>query len=123
MENILSPHIKKIIMRRVRVIWFVRRVLPLLILETAAVALVVRQLAQSIFFNHVLQNAVVHTFSRSPVTIVDFFFRAFLNTESAIQLLVLGSILVGMLFARDALRTLRAFLLKQSNLSLLPPVI
>ena len=117
MDTIISPHIKNTVMRRVRVIWFMRHVLPLLILETAAVALIVRQLAASIFFNQVFQNAAVHTFSRSPVMMVDFFFRAFLNTDNIVQVLVLGSFLVGMLFMRDAFRTLRTLAVKQGNLS------
>jgi len=122
MDITLSPSIKKIVMRRIRIIWFTRRVLPLLVLETAAVALIARQLAESIFFNHVLQNAIVHTFSHSPVMILDFFFRAFISTESIVQILMLGSLLVASLFARDTFRTLRAFTLK-SNLSTLSRVI
>lgn len=113
----MSPYLKTTIMRRVRVIWFARRVLPLLVLETVAVALVVQQLATNVFVNHVLQNAIIHTFSRSPVMMADFFFRAFLNTETLVQMLVLGSLVVGMLLARDAARTFRAFVTKQSNLS------
>lgn len=109
MNITLSPSIKKNIMRRVHVIWFTRRVLPLLILETVAVALTVRQLAESIFFNHVLQNAIVHTFSRSPVMMIDFFFRAFVGTESTMQFLILGSTLIALLFARDTFRAIRTF--------------
>ena len=112
MNITLSPSIKKIIMRRVRVIWFTRRVLPLLILETVAVAFIVRQLAESIFFNHVLQNAIVHTFSRSPVMMIDFFFRAFMSTEGIVQILLLGSVLVALLFALDAFLTFQNFTLK-----------
>ncbi|OGZ54071.1 MAG: hypothetical protein A3H64_00480 [Candidatus Ryanbacteria bacterium RIFCSPLOWO2_02_FULL_45_11c] len=122
MDITLSPSIKKIVMRRVRVIWFMRRVLPLLVLETLAVMLIARQLAESIFFNQVLQNAIVHTFTRSPVMMADFFFRAFMNTDTIVQLLVAGSLLVGVLFAWDAFRTFRTLALK-SNLSPLSHVI
>ncbi|OGZ46557.1 MAG: hypothetical protein A3J54_02595 [Candidatus Ryanbacteria bacterium RIFCSPHIGHO2_02_FULL_45_13b] len=122
MEITLSSSIKKRIMRRVHIIWFTRRVLPLLTLETLAVAFIARQLADSIFFNHVLQNAIVHTFSRSPVMMADFFFRAFLNTDIMIQFLIMGSVLVGILFLRDTVRALRAFIFK-SNLSPLSHVI
>ncbi|TSC70049.1 MAG: hypothetical protein G01um101470_900 [Parcubacteria group bacterium Gr01-1014_70] len=122
MDIAISPSIKKIVMRKVRIIWFVRRVLPLLLLETVAVGFIVRQLAASVFFNQVLQNAIVHTFSRSPVMMADFFFRAFLNTDIAVQLLIAGSVLMGMLFLRDAGRTLRTFTLK-SNLSSLVRVV
>lgn len=117
MNITISPSVKKIVMRRIRVIWFVRRVLPLLIFETAAVTLIVRQLAESIFFNQVLQNAIAHTFSRSPFMIADFFIRAFLNTDTVVQLLVAGSLLVGAFILRDALRSLNAFAQKQSNFS------
>jgi len=122
MDTTLSPSIKKIVMRRVRVIWFMRRVLPLLVLETVVVAIIARQLAESIFFNQVLQNAIIHTFARSPVMMADFFFRAFLNTDTIVQLLVAGSLLVGMLFAWDAFRTFRTFSFK-SNFSSLSHVI
>lgn len=122
MDIAISTSIKKIVMRRVRVIWFVRRVLPLLVLETAVVALIARQLAESIFFNQVLQNAIVHTFAHSPVMMAGFFFRAFLNTDIMVQLLVAGSLLVGMLFMRDAFRTFRALALK-SNFSPLSHVV
>ncbi|TSC72906.1 MAG: hypothetical protein G01um101470_260 [Parcubacteria group bacterium Gr01-1014_70] len=98
-------------------IWFVRRVLPLLLVESAAVAISTRELAESVFFNHVLQNAVVHTFSRSPASLADFFFQAFLNTEIVVQLLVAGSLLVGIFLMRDALRTLRTLVSRQRNLS------
>ena len=122
MDTTLSPSIKKIVMRRVRVIWFMRRVLPLLVLETVVVAIIARQLAESIFFNQVLQNAIIHTFARSPAMMADFFFRAFLNTDTIVQLLVAGSLLVGMLFAWDAFRTFRTFSFK-SNFSSLSHVI
>src|SRR3989338_2926600 len=122
MDTTLSPSIKKIVMRRVRVIWFMRRVLPLLVLETVVVAIIARQLAESIFFNQVLQNAIIHTFARSPVMMADFFFRAFLNTDTIVQLLVAGSLLVCMLFSRDSFRTFRTLALK-SNLSPLSHVI
>lgn len=112
-----SSHIKTTVMRRVRFIWFMRRMLPFLIIETVAVAFVVRQLAESVFFNHVLQNAILHTFTRSPFMIVDFFFRAFLHTEGLVQILFLASLLVAVLLARDTLRIVRTFAMKQSNLS------
>ncbi|TSC79286.1 MAG: hypothetical protein G01um101429_521 [Parcubacteria group bacterium Gr01-1014_29] len=90
-------------------IWFIRRVLPLLLLETTAVWFAVQNIAEHVFVNNVLQNAVVHTFSRSPVMIIEFFFRAFLNTETLVQLFILASLVVGTFIARDALRTIRNF--------------
>lgn len=105
----VSSSIKKRIMRRIHIIWFTRRVLPLLVLETAAAGFIARQLAEYIFFNHVLQNAVVHTFSRSPIMIVDFFFRALLHTDIAVQFLLAVSVFMIILFLRDAARTIRTF--------------
>ena len=109
MDLHISPYIKKTVMRRVRAIWFMRRVLPLLVLETVAVAFIVRQLAAYVFFNQVLQNAIAHTFTRSPVMMADFFFRALLNTDLAVQILAAGSVLIGALLLRDTVRTLRTF--------------
>ena len=96
-------------MRRVKTIWFMRRVLPLLLLETTAVWFAVQNIAEHVFVNNVLQNAIVHTFSRSPMMIIEFFFRAFLNTEVLIQMFILASLVVGAFIARDALRIIRNF--------------
>lgn len=110
METIfISSYVKQAIMRRVKTIWFIRRVLPLLLLETTAVWFAVQNIAEHVFVNNVLQNAVIHTFSRSPVMMLEFFFRAFLNTEVLVQMFVLASIVVGTFIARDALRTIRNF--------------
>ena len=105
----ISPYVKQTVMRRIKMIWFIRRVLPLLLLETTAVWFAVQNIAEHVFVNNVLQNAVVHTFSRSPVMIIEFFFRAFLNTETLVQLFILASLVVGTFIARDALRTIRNF--------------
>ena len=122
MDTPLSPYIKTTVLRRARAIWFTRRVLPFLLLEAMAVAFVVRQLAASIFLNSVLQNAMVHTFTRSPIMIADFFFRAFLNTNTLVQLLVLASTLMGILLMRDTLRAFRTLTMKQGNFSRLSHV-
>lgn len=105
----ISPYMKQAVMRRVKTIWFTRRVLPLLLLETTAVWFAMQNIAEYVFVNNVLQNAIVHTFSRSPIMMLEFFFRAFLNTEVLVQMFVLASLVVGIFIARDALRTIRNF--------------
>lgn len=100
--------IKQNIMRRVRFIWFTRRVLPALILEVVGGVLFIQKIAEYVFVNNVLQNAVTHTFTRSPVMFADFFFRALINTEIMVQVLLLASALAAFLFAKDIRRSLRA---------------
>lgn len=123
-DTIISPHIKTTVMRRVKIIWFLRRVLPFLALEIVASMYMLSKIAEQVFVNHVLQNAAVHTFTRSPIMFADFFLRAFVNTEIAVQTLVIVSLVGGILITRDASRTLRAFVIKQQrNLSQLSHVI
>ena len=116
MEYTISPYIKTTIMRRVKAIWFFRRVLPFLAVELALVAIVLQQIASSVFVNHVIQNAAVHTFERSPVMFADFFFRAFLNTETLIQTLVIASLIGSVFLLRDMARTFRTFMKQKGNL-------
>lgn len=112
-----SIHLKTAIMRRVRMIWFVRRALPWLILETAVVAVVALRVAEYVFVNKVLENAVLHTFARSPFMIVPYFARAFLNTGLVEQILLAGSLTFAFLLVRDLMRSAQAFVLKRSNFS------
>ena len=107
MEQI-SPHVKLSIMRRVHFIWFVRRALPVLALEAAVITLVVYKVADQVFVNNVLRNAALHTFSRSPLMLVSFLFRAFLNTEVMVQLFLIAFGIVGALFLKDIRRVLQS---------------
>lgn len=100
-----STHLKQAIMRRVWTIWFVRRVLPWLALEAAAVWFVLTKMAEQVFVNKVLQNAVVHTFSRSPFEFPSFFIRAFFNTDVLVQTLIMALLTAGILLVRDLTRT------------------
>ncbi|GEM_PF-2668643 len=106
MEHI-SPHIKTTVMRRIKFIWLFRRVLPRLAAESAAAASVLYIIAGQVFVNQVLQNAVLHTFDRSPIMLANFFFRAFIHTDILVQALVVTSLVAGALLVRDAARTLR----------------
>lgn len=110
-------------MRRVRVIWFVRRALPWLILETAVVAMVAQRVAEYVFVNKVLENAVLHTFTRSPFMIVPYFAQAFWSTGIVVQILLAGAITFSFLLMRDLARSTQAFALRRSNFSDMPRVV
>ncbi len=104
-----SSKLKGRIMRRVYGIWFVKRVLPRFLAETVVVYVAVTQIAQHVFVNRVLANAVLHTFSRSPVTILDYFANAFMNSEIAVQAMLMGSIVLAGFMLRDIVRASRLF--------------
>lgn len=117
-----SSHIKETVMRRVRLIWFVRRALPWLVLETAVVAVVAQRMAEHVFVNKVLENAVLHTFARSPVMIVPYFVQAFWSTGIVEQVLIVGAIAFSFLLMRDLVRSTQTFSFKRSNFSGMPRV-
>lgn len=122
MEHNISPHIKTTIMRRIKTIWFFRQVFPFLAAEFIISAAVLQQIANSVFVNHIIQNAAVHTFERSPFMFADFFFRAFLSTDILVQGLVIVSLIGGAFLTRDMTRTLRTFVRQERNLSQLSHV-
>lgn len=108
--------LKQKIMHRVWTIWFVRRVLPWLVFETAAVWFVLSKVAEQVFVNRVLQNAVIHTFSRSPLELPSYFIRAFFNTEVLVQALMVGLIAAGIFLGRDLARASSALLPRHRSL-------
>lgn len=105
----INIQLKNRIMHRVYGIWFVRRVLPRLLIEGAVAFIIVRELANRVFVNHVLSNAALHTFARTPLEFVQYFGRAFMNTESLTQILLAGSFILASLLVRDFLHTTRRF--------------
>ena len=102
-----SPKLKQRIMRRVYGIWFVKRVLPRLVGETIVVYIAVTQIAAHVFINHVLANAVLHTFSRSPITIFNYFANALINSEVLVQTMLMSSVVLAGFMLRDIVRASR----------------
>jgi hypothetical protein len=112
-----SPYIKQTVMRRIKMIWFGRRVLPLFILESMAIWFAAHKIAEYVFVNHVLQNAIIHTFSRSPLMIFNYFFHAFMNTENMVQMFILASFIGSALFAWQTFQTVRTLATNRGNFS------
>jgi hypothetical protein len=104
-----SIQLKKRIMRRVYAIWLFRK-LPWLAGELAVVMLIASQAAGQIFVNRVLQNAVEHSFTRSPASLFSYFFKAFFNTDFLVQILLISFVILGALAIRDLMRTTQPFL-------------
>jgi hypothetical protein len=114
---------KQRIMRRVTFIWFSRRVLPFLLLEILTVWFATVKIAEYVFVNQVFYNATIHTLSRSPFMMINFFFRAFMNTEMLVQLLIAASCIGGSLIMRDLLRSSRALTQQIGTFMRIPRVI
>ena len=108
MENTISfTSIKPAVMRRVYGIWFVKKALPWLALEGVAVYIVLQQLAEHVFVNHVLANAALHTFARTPIAFAQYFMQALLNTDMVVQILIALSAVCLVLLARQMSRLVR----------------
>jgi len=110
-----SSQFNQTIMRRIWGIWFVRRVLPWLVLEVAAAALVLQKFAEYVFVNRVFHNATLHTINRSPFDIFSFFTNAFFNTEFIVQALLISSLAVGLLFVKQLFKAYMSLLSSRSS--------
>ena len=99
-----SIQLKKRIMRRVYAIWLLRKI-PWLAGELAVVLFIASQAAAQIFVNRVLQNAVEHSFTRSPATLFSYFFKAFFHTGFLVQALLIGLTVLVAIATRDFVRT------------------
>ena len=109
MDITTSIQLKKRIMRRVYALWLLRK-LPWLVGELAIVVFVASEAAAQVFVNRVLQNAVEHSFTRSPATLFSYFFNAFLHTNFLVQGLLLGFIILAGIALRDLMRATQQLL-------------
>ncbi len=88
------------ILFKVYTVWFLRRILPLIIAQVLFLVLVLRILASKIFFGRVLENAASAAGS-SYWEFSRYLFGAFFQTSFKIQLVILLALGIGALVLRD----------------------
>ena len=78
------------IMRRVYAIWFAKRVLPYIVVETAGLMSVIYALSRLVYVRHVIDNALM-AFADNPWGWTFYMANSFLYRRPVIQLLTLGA--------------------------------
>jgi len=103
----LTPSQKLItrVMRRIQAIWFLKRALPVLVLEIAAIGLCVAQFAQHVHVASVFRNIAAS--GTQPMPLLEFMFAAFLATDYLVEGVIAGSIVAAVLFIRSTSTSIR----------------
>jgi len=89
-----TTQLKNRIMRRVYAVWIIKKVFSPIVIKTAILLAFVWQMAALVSFTNVLANT-------NSIIDYNFFWHAFLNTEMLTKVLLLGSIVLIALVARD----------------------
>lgn len=100
--------IKKRILARVYISWFIKRVIPLIIIQALALAAALKLFAKNVFVSRVLQNASVAADSGYWV-FSKYLLISFLNTRPIIQICILLGLGLGALLIRDFIRSLMTY--------------
>jgi len=82
----------------------------MLVVEMGVLAFALQKIAEHVFINQVLWNAVVHTLTRSPLMMISFFGQAFINTEITVQMLIVGFGIAGIFMMKDMMRSTQTLL-------------
>ena len=91
------------ILWKVYTIWFLRRIVPLMLVQIVFLVAVLKLLANKIFFGKVLENAALAADS-NYWEFFKYLLNAFFQTHIAIQLFILIVFGVGALALRDLFR-------------------
>ena len=101
----LRESLKNRLFWKVYVIWFLRRIFPLVILQILIFALALRIFAKNVFVIKVLRNAAVGS-NFNYWQALEFLGNAFVGTKPITQEIVLLILGFGALILRDILRSL-----------------
>lgn len=104
----VNQFLKNRILWRIYLLWFLRRIMPLIVLQVAVFALVVRIFARSVYISMVFQNSAVVAAS-SYWAVLKYLFVSFLNTRPLIQAAILVILGVLSLLFRDLAKALFAY--------------
>jgi len=105
----LKEFIKNRILWRVYFIWFLRRMLPIVLLQIAALVVLVKIFARNVFVSKVLENVVAASgFGYGEV--FKFLLAAFINAHFAVQAVIVISLGISALIIRDIVRALLTYI-------------
>src|SRR3989344_7438318 len=96
----LREVLKNRILWKIYLIWFLRRIVPLILLQVLALGLVLQLFSKNVFVSQVLRNAGLVA-SDNYLAILKYLAKAFLNTHLITQLVIFGGLSVFALLIRD----------------------
>ena len=94
------------IMRRVHAIWFVKRALPVMLLEVAAIVFALMQFAQNVHVANVFRNIAAS--GTQPGALAQFMLDAFLATDAIVEGVIVAAVIASLLFIRSMSKSIRA---------------
>ena len=109
-----TPRFRGEVLKRIYRVWLFRTFLPVLLIEVAAFTFILYKLAQAIFFQRVLENAM-NVFFKDPPHVVSFFLWAFVDARFATKILVIAVIAALALVIRQLTQGLLRFILVRQN--------
>lgn len=101
--------LKSRILFRVYAIWFLRRIVPLVVIQIIGLVMALKLFANNIFVSKVFQNAELVA-GENLWNILKYLVLAFLQTRFIIQILVLLGLGIGALILRDIGRALMTYI-------------
>ena len=109
-----TPRFRGEVLKRIYRVWLFRTFLPVLLVEVAVFSFILYELAQAIFFQRVLENAV-NVFFKDPPHIFSFFLWAFVDAHPGTKILVIAIIAALALVIRQLTQGLLRFILVRQN--------
>ena len=99
---------KNRILWKIYVVWFFRRVAPLILVQVAILALVLKIFAKNVFVSKVLQNSGLAA-DGGYWTVLKFLALAFARSHLVVQVAILIIFSIGALLLRDIVRSILAY--------------
>ena len=97
--------LKNRILWRIYILWFLRRIVPLIVFQIAAFILVFRIFAKNVFISKVFRNAALAA-DFGYWSLLQYSFAAFLNAHLITQISIILILGVAALLLRDLMRVL-----------------
>lgn len=106
---------KKRIILKIYVFWFLKRIVPLIIIQIAFIALAIKIFTQGVFVSEVFKNISIVA-AKSYWGILCYLAVAFWNTEFIVELAILAGLGLTSLVIRDIFRSILSYLvIKRKN--------
>ena len=109
-----APRLRGQVLRKIYRIWLWRKLVPMLVIETAILTFVFIRLSTLVFMQRIIENATTVLFN-SPSSIVSFAVSTFATASRLEQFLAVGFVILGVLFVRHLTQGVLRWILVRAN--------
>ncbi|MDP3729326.1 MAG: hypothetical protein Q8R26_01030 [bacterium] len=101
--------LKNRVLWKIYFVWFVRRIIPLIIIQVGVVVVAIKLFGQKVFVSRIMAQSVVRVSEVGYWDVFTYLVGAFFKTHAVVQIIIILILGVGALIIRDIVKSILTY--------------